>query len=322
MCQCAWCAGGDGLDAAIGPQGLGVESGAPGAASDGLDAAIGSQGLDVESGASGGAGDGDDASIGVESGDDLPNHHGLDKGSDDGGGIADLGHNDVRGPDAHGLGVGSGDGDELANVGRNDAGVVIESGEDSLEALPDSTSCAEPQRRRVAVDWRARSATDRIHAFVLPTGAASKRLRVQQKRVLENLSVANAGRLRDDRALAEAWNDTRLRVGEQVASTAEEVEHDKFRTNQWDHQSVVRLAFNALGNSSTHHSRDTSRELVVFGAASRAAQCAQKALVDMFVDSLESGRRKLEWLVVSRAWDATPTEVVFGDLSGTLCEHG
>ena len=83
-------------------------------------------------------------------------------------------------------------------------------------------------------------------------------------RVLENLSAANAGRLRDDRALAEAWNDTRLRVGEQVASTADEVEHDKFRSNQWDHQSVVRLAFNALGNSSTHHSRDTSRELVVF----------------------------------------------------------
>ena len=116
-------------------------------------------------------------------------------------------------------------------------------------------------------------------------------------------------------SVASAWDSQQLRTGDCVQIVAGKPGHP----NAWLHSSTVKQAFESLGATRTHHSRDTAHELSAVGCVAHAAMMAQEDVLTDFARSIKSGVAKLDWAIVQRCWDSTPRDIEFGRLTSLLC---
>ena len=76
---------------------------------------------------------------------------------------------------------------------------------------------------------------------------------------------------------------------------------------------MIKLAFDSIGVSLSNAVRDTHNEMDVVGVVHVAAKYVQQELLDSF-----ASKDLPPWLLVQRAFDGTPCEVVFGSLDAVI----
>ena len=103
-----------------------------------------------------------------------------------------------------------------------------------------------------------------------------------------------------------------LRQGDWVQGTSS-------HPNAWGAEGTVRIAFQSLGQASTHHARETSHVMDALVATSEAAVSVQAALITEMQRS--AAERGIKWVVNVRGADGTPQDVEFGTLTDVLAKH-
>ena len=83
---------------------------------------------------------------------------------------------------------------------------------------------------------------------------------------------------RDVSATKRAWNNRRLRVGDQLDSDSDEI-YDRSKhghPRSWTISGAARVAFEAVGRSSHHPTRESARELDAVAGVSASAMSAAR----------------------------------------------
>ncbi len=101
------------------------------------------------------------------------------------------------------------------------------------------------------------------------------RLRRQLVRRWRSIEASQVRKSEEYAALAEAWDETRLCIGDQTSDAAM---HLPGHSNRWNLDGVCRLAFSSLGAVLPHHSRPTHRMIdAIVAVASAGDGCSQIA---------------------------------------------
>ena len=119
-------------------------------------------------------------------------------------------------------------------------------------------------------------------------------------------------------ALGRVWDRGQLKAGHLVDDADVAASQ---HPNTWTPHGVIKTAFEATSARHGHSTRNTCHVLDTLYAVAFASKALLVQMVKGFMELLTSGEKQGEWVLIMRAWDGTPTDVEFGELSHLLCPH-
>ena len=119
-------------------------------------------------------------------------------------------------------------------------------------------------------------------------------------------------------ALGRVWDRGQLKAGHLVDDADVAASQ---HPNTWTPHGVIKTAFEATSARHGHSTRNTCHVLDTLYAVAFASKALLVQMVKGFMELLTSGEKQAEWVLLMRAWDGTPTDVEFGELSHLLCPH-
>ena len=187
-----------------------------------------------------------------------------------------------------------------------------------LDALPDNSEEEAPQQLTLRVATLKQSYVANVSGQALKRAASTLRLAAADKqklrRGIDKEILSRSQSSADFDALAACWDSTQLRHGDTTACQRVVNQGRGIHPNAWTLPGTLRVAFQGIGATSTHHGRATTHNLSAMGVVSLCAAAARDEHIKQFVASIQCGLLTPPWLLLLSSFDLTPVSLCFGQL--------